>query len=107
MGVSTIHIIGDSNLVIGQISGEYRCKSWELAPFNSIALELLREFDDVRVQHVQRAYNMEADKLAQIGSGTRMDPMDDEKFIRVQRRILPSVKQREMAAEVFSINGGR
>ena len=64
MEVSTIHIIGDSKLVIGQLSREFKWKSWELPPLNSIAIALLMEFDDVRVQHALMAYNEEADNLA-------------------------------------------
>ena len=47
IGVLTIHIKGDSNLVIRKHSGEFLCKSWALSLFNSIAINLLREFDDM------------------------------------------------------------
>ena len=33
MGASTVHIKGDSDLVIGQIVGDFRIRSWEMCPF--------------------------------------------------------------------------
>ena len=36
-------------------------------------MNLLKEFDDIQVQHVPRAYNEEANNLAHIGLGTRIE----------------------------------
>ena len=52
MGASTVHIKGDSDLVIGQIAGDFRIKSWEMCPFYSMAIQLMREFDDVQVSYM-------------------------------------------------------
>ena len=52
--------------------GEFRCKGWELFSFNSIAMNLLREFDDVQAQRVPRVYNEKANNLALIGPDTKI-----------------------------------
>ena len=70
-------------------------------------MNLLREFDDVQVQHVPRAYNEEADNLAHIGSGTKIKANISEKMIRIQKKSLPSVKLKEMASEDMRIGRNR
>ena len=57
MGASTVHIKGDSNLVIGQIAGDFRIRSWEMCPFHSVAVQLMREFDDVQASYMPRKCN--------------------------------------------------
>ncbi|XP_059627593.1 uncharacterized protein LOC132270430 [Cornus florida] len=39
--VEKVQIIGDSNLILSQLSEEYRCLNWHPRPFHSLALELL------------------------------------------------------------------
>ena len=38
MGASTVHIKGVSNLVIGQIIGDFKIRSWEMCPFHLVAV---------------------------------------------------------------------
>ena len=52
MGASTVHIKGDSNLVIGQIVDDFRIRSWEMCPFHPVAVQLMREFNDVQVGYM-------------------------------------------------------
>ncbi|XP_059627205.1 uncharacterized protein LOC132269996 [Cornus florida] len=104
MGAQTVEIIGDSSLVIGQLSSNFKCQSWHLKPFHSIAMQLLQEFAEVKVKHVYRLHNKEANDLAQIASGVRVPEGIMENLIRIKRRSLPSVKVREeLLAEVFAI----
>ncbi|XP_059663477.1 uncharacterized protein LOC132309148 [Cornus florida] len=104
MGAQTVEIIGDSSLVIGQLSSNFRCQSWHLKPFHSIAMQLLQEFAEVKVKHIYRLHNKEANDLAQIASGVRVPEGIMENLIRIKRRSLPSVKVREeLLAEVFAI----
>ncbi|XP_059663595.1 uncharacterized protein LOC132309293 [Cornus florida] len=104
MGAQTVEIIGDSSLVIGQLSSNFKCQSWHLKPFHSIAMQLLQEFAEVKVNHVYRLHNKEANDLTQIASGVRVPEGIMENLIRIKRRSLPSVKAREeLLAEVFAI----
>ena len=59
MGASKIHTKGDSNLVIGQIASDFRIRMWEMCLFHSVALQLMREFDDVQVSYMPMEYNIE------------------------------------------------
>ncbi|XP_059669376.1 uncharacterized protein LOC132314542 [Cornus florida] len=67
-------------------------------------MQLLQEFADVKVKHVYRSHNKEANDLAQIASSVRMPEGIIENLIRIKKKSLPSVKLREeLSAEVFII----
>ena len=66
-GVKTLEVRADSELLIKQLLGKYRVKSEGLRPLFERASELLRRFDSVRLQHVRREFNVEADRLANQG----------------------------------------
>ncbi|GKU86461.1 hypothetical protein SLEP1_g981 [Rubroshorea leprosula] len=70
--VSMVEVIGDSQLVLKQLSSEYKCTSLALAPYFALAVQLLEEFDDVSIRHVPRDQNYEANEMAQIASGLRI-----------------------------------
>ena len=59
-------IIGDSQLVIKQLTGEYRCPSLSLAPYFTTAIQLLDSFKNVSYMHIPRESNWEADELSQV-----------------------------------------
>ena len=94
MGASNVHIKGDSDLVIGQIAGDFRIRSWELCPFHSVAVQLMREFDDVQVSYIPQECNCRADHMAKIGFGSK-PPIDLEgALVTVRERVLlPSVQK--------------
>ena len=54
----------DSELLAKQINGHYRVKSPDIAPLFALALDLMGKFKTVRVNHVPREKNKQADKLA-------------------------------------------
>jgi ribonuclease HI len=64
LGISDLAVRVDSELVVRQLRGEYRVKHAGLAPLAQRAARLLSEFERVRVEHVPRALNAEADRLA-------------------------------------------
>ncbi|GKV13532.1 hypothetical protein SLEP1_g24528 [Rubroshorea leprosula] len=70
--VSMVEVIKDSQLVLKQLSGEYKCTSLALAPYFALAVQLLEEFDDVSIRHVPRDQNYEANEMAQIASGLQI-----------------------------------
>ena len=74
MGLTRLHVYSDSELVVRQMSGLYRVKHPGLRPLNREALALCRRFRSVRVSHVPRHLNTQADRLcAEVlgGSGNR------------------------------------
>lgn len=64
LGVSSIKIFLDSELLVRQITGIYKVKNEKLKPLWTRAMNLLREFDEYKVVHVPREKNKEADALA-------------------------------------------
>ncbi|GKV24416.1 hypothetical protein SLEP1_g34030 [Rubroshorea leprosula] len=62
--VSMVEVIRDSQLVLKQLSGDYKCTSLALAPYFALAVQLLEEFDDVSIRHMPRDQNYEANEMA-------------------------------------------
>lgn len=63
---SLVNIITDSQLLARQITGHYRVKEPALQKLHAQALKLLRTYN-YTMQHVLRAHNREADKMANHG----------------------------------------
>lgn len=56
----------DSQLAVRQIGGEYRVKDPTLQKLHAQVMDLLGAFKRYRVEHIPRAENAEADKLANL-----------------------------------------
>lgn len=63
LGVRDLAVRLDSELVVKQLSGEYRVKHPNLQPLYAKAQSLLRRFERVDVGHVRRKQNADADAL--------------------------------------------
>lgn len=66
-GVSDIEVMIDSELVVSQISGEWKIKNDRLRNLAAKAQVLLNKFARASVVHVRREMNADADKLANQG----------------------------------------
>jgi ribonuclease HI len=66
-GVSRIEVRADSELLIKQLKGEYRVKSPGLRPLFDEARRLISRFHSVKLTHIRRELNGEADRLANQG----------------------------------------
>jgi len=64
LGAKEIEIRSDSELMVRQITGRYKIKSSLLAPLYLQVGKLLGKFAAIKVMHVPRELNAEADKLA-------------------------------------------
>lgn len=62
-GGTELQIYGDSELVVKQISGEYRVKDVNLKPLHAAARSALAELDAWSFDHVRREQNSGADAL--------------------------------------------
>ena len=49
-----VQLIGDSQLVHRQLTGEYKCNRLLLAPYFTVVIQLLYSFDNVEFEHVLR-----------------------------------------------------
>ncbi|KAM1055806.1 hypothetical protein ACFX2I_029262 [Malus domestica] len=65
-------VLGDSELVINQLNGTFRCMSCTLAPYHMVASYLAESFDGITFKHISRVHNTDADELAQIASGAQL-----------------------------------
>ena len=52
MGIKNVTIFGDSQLVINQVKGQYKCGSVLLAPYLVSAQQLLQEFQECTLHHI-------------------------------------------------------
>jgi len=64
MHATKVEIFTVSELLVRQINGEYRVKNPGLKPLYEQVMAILGTFDSWRVTHVPRAWNAEADRLA-------------------------------------------
>ena len=63
LDASDIVIYLDSELLVKQLSGEYRVKDEAMRVLFEKALGILKHFDSFEIQHIAREKNKEADKL--------------------------------------------
>lgn len=59
-----IEVLGDSMLVIRQMSGEWRAKGGMYLPKYRSAIQLATQFSNIRYRWIPRAQNAEADALS-------------------------------------------
>ncbi len=67
-GVETLHVRADSQLVVRQVTGEYKIKKKELQMLAIEARALIEKFGSVRFEHVLRDLNARADALSKAGA---------------------------------------
>jgi ribonuclease HI len=60
LGASELELVGDSELIVRQVKGEYKVKD---ATLRAEVQRALRPFDRWSIRHVRRAENAEADRL--------------------------------------------
>lgn len=63
LGASELELVGDSELVVRQVKGEYKVKDSTLRELHSEVQRALRGFDRWSIRHVRREQNAEADRL--------------------------------------------
>ena len=62
--VTEILLRSDSELLIRQLSGEYKVKSETLKPLYDECMKLIYKIKKIKFEHVRREFNIEADRLA-------------------------------------------
>ncbi|XP_050918885.1 uncharacterized protein LOC127136365 [Lathyrus oleraceus] len=66
LGATRVKIMGDSKLVIKQITKEYKCVKENLIMYFVIANRLLQRFEMISIRHIPRLKNQEANDLAKL-----------------------------------------
>ncbi len=69
-GFKALKVISDSELLVKQISGEYKVSSPTLKELHGRAVKMLDQLDYFDIKHVLRERNREADRLANVAMGS-------------------------------------
>lgn len=63
LGASRLELIGDSELIVKQVRGEYRVKDQGLKPLHAEVKAALEPLEEWSIRHVRREHNVDADRL--------------------------------------------
>ena len=63
-GARQVHVFSDSELVVKQMDGRYKVKHENMVPLHREARALMARLPDVKLTHVRREQNKDADRLA-------------------------------------------
>jgi ribonuclease HI len=63
LGAGEIELVGDSELIVRQVRGEYKVKDATLRGLHEEATSALADFEEWSIRHVPREENAEADRL--------------------------------------------
>jgi ribonuclease HI len=63
LGAAELELIGDSELIVRQVKGEYKVKDETLRGLHDQVRQALQGFDRWSISHVRREENAEADRL--------------------------------------------
>jgi ribonuclease HI len=63
LGAREVELVGDSELIVKQVKGEYRVKDAGLRPLHAEVRAALEGFERWSIRHVRREHNVEADRL--------------------------------------------
>ena len=72
LGAEELEVVADSELMIRQLSGAYQVRSPALRELHAEALALLKAFRKVKLIHVPREQNVEADEMSNRAIDERM-----------------------------------
>ncbi|XP_016463390.1 uncharacterized protein LOC107786438 [Nicotiana tabacum] len=68
MNIKELLVIGDSDLLIHQVQGEWSTKNVKILPYLHCMKELYKKFPKIKFKHVHRIQNEFADALATLSS---------------------------------------
>lgn len=63
LGLRSVRVVNDSELIARQVTGDYRVKKAELKPLHAQALAALERFESWSIESVPRDQNEQADAL--------------------------------------------
>jgi ribonuclease HI len=63
LGASELELVGDSELIVRQVKGEYKVKDAALRQLHAEVMRSLAPFESWSIRHVRRESNADADRL--------------------------------------------
>ena len=86
MGEKFAEIKGDSELVLKQLTKEYKCAKENLIMYYVAENTLLKRFTHVEIQHIRRMENQDVNDLAQIASGYKASTKESQEAIKIRNK---------------------
>ena len=74
LGIKRLDVRGDSQLITDQVMKEASCHDEKMEAYSNAVRRLEDKFDGLKLNHIARKYNEEADQLAKIASGRTTVP---------------------------------
>ncbi|KAH7848069.1 hypothetical protein Vadar_033395 [Vaccinium darrowii] len=68
VGARSLAVISDSQLVVGQVKGEYEAKDENMEKYLKYVKQLIKSFQAFNISQVPKEENMEADQLARLAT---------------------------------------
>uniref|UniRef100_A0A2N9F6T8 Uncharacterized protein n=1 Tax=Fagus sylvatica TaxID=28930 RepID=A0A2N9F6T8_FAGSY len=68
LGANRLKIRSDSQLIVGQVNGEYEAREDRMTKYLKLVREAIKWFDEVKLVQIPREQNTEADALAKLAS---------------------------------------
>ena len=82
IGAKSILILGDSQLVMGQVNGTCEAKEERMKKYLEKVLQLVNKFKETNFVQISWEENMEADTLAKEASANQhMDEFDEVQYL--------------------------
>uniref|UniRef100_A0A2N9HA60 RNA-directed DNA polymerase n=1 Tax=Fagus sylvatica TaxID=28930 RepID=A0A2N9HA60_FAGSY len=91
LGANRLKIRSDSQLIVGQVNGEYEAREDRMTKYLKLVREAIKWFDGVKLVQIPREQNTEADALAKLASS---DETTDQ-YIEIQHS--PSHLEEELS----------
>ncbi|VVA39507.1 PREDICTED: retrotransposon unclassified [Prunus dulcis] len=83
LNVQYLAIFEDSQLVLRQLTNEYKCKDLDFVAYYVAAKNLCFEFTEVTVEHIAMAKNLVANEMTQVASRIHIKDTESERIIKV------------------------
>ena len=93
IGVKHMRVLGDSNLVVSQVKGDFALREQSLAAYRTWAQRLELEFQTFSIEYTQRSENRFADAFATLGSQIPFNGRDT--LIKIGRQKHSIVRDRK------------
>lgn len=102
IGIIFLYVFGDSQLVIRQLTGIYEVRKPELLPYFLKAKQLMSRFSFIKLSHVPRRQNTQADALANLAAALTIPFGKKVKVVVEERLVLPPIL--ELLPERVEVN---
>src|SRR4030042_6796552 len=105
LGEKFVEIMDDSELVVEQLTKEYKCIKENLIVYFATANALMKRFDHANIQHIPRIENQEANDLAQVALGYKVSREMLKELIEVKEK-LTSTEEAPSTLSMSKFGGG-